>query len=96
MIRQLITIVLPLLLPTVIYFFWVWMARRHAEKHGTEAPGPESIRDAPWLWLGIGGCALVVVTLVTVPLVFNEASEQGQYVAPQYKDGKIVPGHYAK
>lgn len=96
MIRKIITIVLPLLLPALIYFFWVWMARRHAKKHGTEAPGPENFRDAPWIWLGIGGVSLLVVTLLAMPLFLGEPSEPGRYVAPQYKDGKIIPHRYEK
>ena len=96
MIRKLITIILPLLLPTLIYFFWVWMARRQKIKNGGEEIDDKILSDAPWIWLGIGGCGLLAVTLLITPLVLGKPSKPGEYVAPQYKEGKIIPGHYAK
>jgi hypothetical protein len=51
MIRKLITIVLPLLLPIILYFTWVWLARRQAAKNGTkESQGP---REFPRCALGM-------------------------------------------
>ena len=64
MTRKLITIILPLLLPTLIYFFWVWMARRQQSKNNSEETDKEILKNAPWVWLGIGGCGLLTVTLL--------------------------------
>ncbi|MDA0655846.1 MAG: DUF6111 family protein [Proteobacteria bacterium] len=96
MIRKLITIVLPLLLPIILYFTWVWLARRQAARNGTKAKGPESFRDAPWIWLGIAGLTLLVVTLLATPLIFSDSGTPGTYVPPLYQDGKIITGHYDK
>ena len=63
---------------------------------GNNAPGPDSFRDAPWLWLSIAGLTLVIVTLLATPIVLRESGNPGTYIAPQYKDGKILPGHYDK
>ncbi len=96
MIRKLITIILPLLLPTLIYFFWVWMARRQQIKNDAEGTDRKIFSDAPWIWLSIGGCGLLAVTLLITPLILGKPSKPGEYVAPQYREGKIIPGHYAK
>jgi len=96
MTRNIAIVLFLLLLPTIFYLFWLWLARRHAAKKGTDAPGPESFRDAPWLWLSITGLALVIFTLLATPIILRESGNPGTYIAPQYKDGKILPGHYDK
>jgi heme/copper-type cytochrome/quinol oxidase subunit 2 len=94
MIKNLFTIVLPLVLPAILYFIFVIVAQRRAERRGEEPQGPESFRDAPWLWLAIAGAVLVILTLLVTPLLLQESGNPDHYVPPQYKDGKVVPGHY--
>jgi hypothetical protein len=87
MIRVLLTIVLPLLLPTALYVLWVLAMRR------TElAAGAQLLRDIPLVWLAAAGLALVAVVLVLVSLGFGGGST-GVYVPPTTVDGRIVPGH---
>lgn len=87
MIRVLLTIVLPLLLPTALYLLWVLAMRR------TElTAGAQLLRDIPLVWLAAAGLGLVAVVLVLVSLGFGGGST-GVYVPPIIIDGKIVPGH---
>ena len=48
--------------------------------------------DTPWFWLIGGGLVLVIASFVYVGLTEGETTK-GVYVAPQYVNGKIVPGH---
>ena len=96
MIKNIAIVLFLLLLPTLLYLFWLWLARRHAAQRGNNAPGPDSYRDAPWLWLSISGLALVIVSLLATPIVLRESGNPGSYIATQFKDGKILPVHYDK
>lgn len=84
MLRVLLTIVLPLLLPTAVYVGWItyqsWSANRE----------PVPLSAMPVVWLAIAGVVLLAVTLVTVNVHFGEQAE-GQYVPPRYEDGQLLP-----
>jgi hypothetical protein len=85
MIRILLTIVLPLLLPTLLYLVWLAGSRGAAE---LAAAGPW--RTLPWTWLVLAGLALTTLFLVFVNV---RVGSEGTYVPPQYIDGRVVPGH---
>jgi len=87
MIRVLLTIILPLLLPTLLYVLWVLTMRR-AEL----TAGARLLQNVPLIWLGAAGLALVAVVLVVASLGFGGGGS-GVYVPPTTVDGKIVPGH---
>ena len=87
MIRVLLTIILPLLLPTALYLLWVLVMRR-AEL----TMGAQLLRDIPVIWLAAAGLGLVAIVLVLVSLGFGGGAT-GVYVPPTTVDGKIVPGH---
>ncbi|HVM79448.1 MAG TPA: DUF6111 family protein [Stellaceae bacterium] len=87
MIRVLLTIVLPLLLPTLLYVLWVLTMRR-AELNA----GGQLLQKVPLVWLAAAGLALVALVLVVASLGFG-GSGNGVYVPPTTVDGKIVPGH---
>jgi uncharacterized protein DUF6111 len=84
MIRILLTIVLPLLLPTLLYLLWLAASRRAA------LAGPAPWRDLPWVWLAAAGVALAALLLFFINI---RVGSQGTYVPPQYIDGRVVPGH---
>jgi len=84
--RELLTLVLPLVLPTVLYLIWL----RAARWSGTG--GAVSWRGMPWLWLGLSGVALTAVVLFVVTVHFG-TSLPGIYVAPHLDHGQVVPGH---
>jgi len=91
MIRILLEILLPLVLPVFLYGAWMAMEKRRAEKigHG-EVP---TWREAPWVWLSLAGIALVGVVTVGAVLMQETAGPRGTYVAPRMGEGgSVVPG----
>lgn len=85
MLRVIVTIVLPLLLPTVLYLGWVWLAR------SVQDGGAVRWSALPWLWLAGAGAVLLAVVLVVV--TGFGTTRQGVYVPPRWVNGQIVPGH---
>jgi hypothetical protein len=79
--REFLTIVLPLALPTVLYLIWLRLSS-----------GGFAWRLVPLLWAAGAGAALLALVLFTVTVHFG-TSARGTYVAPQWRNGRIVPGH---
>jgi hypothetical protein len=86
MLRVLLTIVLPLLLPTALYLLWV-TTLRPAQQNGATL-----WTALPWLWLAGAGVALLAIVLFVVTVHFG-APQEGVYVPPRWQNGHIVPGH---
>ena len=84
--RVLLTIVLPLLLPTAVYLLWV-TALRPARRNGATL-----WRALPWVWLAGVGVVLLALVLFVVTVHFGRPQE-GVYVPPRWENGHIVPGH---
>jgi len=90
MLRVFVTIVLPLVLPTALYFFWMRLALwspRGAEEDDSVHRGA-----TPWLWLAGAGALLLAGVLFVVIAGFG-TSTPGVYVPPHTENGRIVPGH---
>jgi hypothetical protein len=86
MLRVLLTIVLPLLLPTAIYVAWLGFMAWSA--HGE----PVRWSALPLVWLAAAGVLLLAAVLVTISVHFGEAGS-GRYVPPRYENGRVVPPH---
>jgi uncharacterized protein DUF6111 len=86
MLREIATLVVPLLLPTVLYLLWLRAMR------WSEAGGASSWSGMPWVWLAASGVALAALVLFVVTVHFG-TSAPGTYVPPHVEDGRIVPGH---
>lgn len=88
MIRVVFEIAVLFLLPTLVYLAWVALARDRGKD--------ESIWDgAPILWLVIAGTILALGTMVVFGNMNVVRQQPGEvYVPPDYKDGKIIPGHF--
>jgi hypothetical protein len=84
--RVLLTIVLPLLLPTALYLVWVTVLRRPHRN------GAAAWTTWPWVWLAGAGIALLAIVLFVVTVHFG-APQEGVYVPPHLQNGHIVPGH---
>jgi hypothetical protein len=84
--RELLTLFLPLVLPTVLYLVWLRAVR------WTQSSGAVPWRALPWVWLGVTGVALTALVLFVVTVHFG-TNVQGVYVAPHAEKGRIVPGH---
>jgi hypothetical protein len=87
MLRVLLTVILPLLLPTALYLLWV---------STLAGPSPErravSWTNVPWLWLAGIGAALLAIVLIVVSIHFG-SPQQGVYVPPRWDGHRIIPGH---
>jgi hypothetical protein len=86
MLREVLTLVVPLLLPTLLYLAWLKAARR------SEADSAAAWRRMPWVWLAASGVALAALVLFVVTVHFGTATP-GTYVPPHAENGRIVPGH---
>jgi hypothetical protein len=86
MLREILTLVVPLLLPTVLYLAWVRLTR------WSESESALFWQRQPWIWLAAIGVALTALVLVVVTVGFGTAVP-GIYVPPHAENGRIVPGH---
>ena len=85
MIRIVIENLLLLLLPTLIYVAWVYLT-------GKTKSGRHTLSDAPFVWLFLSGLVLAISVLLFFGTL--EGGSPGQaYRPPEFRDGKIVPGH---
>jgi len=91
MLRVLAEYILPLALPTVVYFLVRgWMAKRAARGAPVDKP---DWWDAPWPWLGAAGLALMLATLVALSLM--SGTEPGAtYRPPELQDGEVRRGGF--
>jgi hypothetical protein len=86
MLRVVVTIVLPLVLPTALYIAWMWIA------HWSRQDGGVRWGALPWLWLAGAGALLLGLMLFVVTVHFG-TTQPGVYVPPRLEGGRIVPGH---
>lgn len=93
MARLILTYVLPLLLPFLMYLAWNAYARAQARKHGGEEP---SLQKGPIFWSIVAGFILLAASLVTLAITGGDSPDSGRYIAPRYEDGKIQPPRYEK
>ncbi|MEX0758152.1 MAG: hypothetical protein WD100_01105 [Tistlia sp.] len=63
MLRKLLTVVLPIALPFLVWAAYVWAARWKANRKATGAPLP-SWANPPWGWLILAGALLVAASLI--------------------------------
>lgn len=89
MLRVIVSVVVPLVLPTLFYFSYAWYVARRARLAGLEEP--KEI-DAPWSWL-IGAGAVRRRSPSARTFMSHGDAPGGVYVPPHMEDGKIVPGH---
>ncbi|EWY41154.1 hypothetical protein N825_31335 [Skermanella stibiiresistens SB22] len=89
MLRQILLIVLPLMLPTLVYMAYVLVVRgKGAESGATTAPW---LAGAPWAGLLVGGVALAGVSLVTLALTSGHPKTETYHPA-HLTDGHVVRG----
>ena len=91
MLRQIIQIGLPLILPFVIYGLWLKWARMKAIREGHDIVPPWN--KGPWLWLFAAGVALTAGILIFTALETG-APPDSIYHAPALRDGVVQPGYF--
>ncbi|WP_420549010.1 hypothetical protein [Curvivirga sp.] len=94
MIRIILTVVLPLIAPTLIYFFLVRLRAKWKKEDETAEHIP-AYHAWPWFRLiGFGGVLLILTFLVFgFP---NYDGFHGKYVPPHMENGELVPGQFVK
>lgn len=86
--RIVITILIPLLVPFLMYAIWDW--RRRTKGLPPSPDGP------PTVWLVVAGVALMLLALAAISIQSTE-SVGGTYVPPSVRpDGTFEPGHVAR
>jgi hypothetical protein len=83
-IRILLTLVLPFLLPSALYLLWLAAMRRTAFASGWGA--------LPWSWLLGAGVVLTALILFIVSVQFGNAPG-GTYIPPRVVGGQLEPAH---
>ncbi len=91
MVRLLLTYILPLIFPLLVYLAWNAYARNQAKRTGGTPP---SLERGPIFWSIVAGFVLLVVSLITLAVLGGDPPDVGRYVAPRYEDGKIIPPTY--
>jgi len=81
MTRVALTVLLPLLAPTALYFLWYYAFGRKEETGSARRP---------WTWLVLAGLAAAAIVLFTVGI--GGGNRPGQYVPPHVEGGAVVPG----
>ncbi|MCG8360377.1 MAG: DUF6111 family protein [Kiloniellales bacterium] len=89
MVRMLITVLLPIVAPFLLYWIYLVFARRKAQTAGGEAR-PPGWQDAPWTWIALSSLVLVAATLITVN-VLTGVPPGTKVEPPRLIDGEIRP-----
>jgi hypothetical protein len=90
MIRILLTVLLPLALPSTVYFLWFANERRRALAAGRPEDVPR-LGDVPWFVLASAGVAIVAVVLFATSIYSGDAPGT-TYAPPHLEGGRVVPG----
>lgn len=85
--RMTIQVLVPLLLPIVLYLIWAqYDAWRTQANGGT----PRPLSEGPWTWLIATGLVLTIAGLIAFAVLQNDLAP-GQYVPQRFEDGEIKP-----
>lgn len=105
MVRIIITYVLPLLLPTILYFGWAsWVRKKIAASHAQAQSEDDTVTAeeiaaydirAPWFRLILAGVILMGVGLLLSVFLSPRNPPDSVYQPPRIENGKVIPGHYA-
>lgn len=91
MLRAVLTYLLPLVAPTLVFLTWVWLRGRYGASHGTEAA---PIEKGTWFWLAVAGLLLTGLSLAVTAVVDPGGTPDQMYHPPVVIDGKVVPGQF--
>lgn len=107
MIRILISYIIPLILPTVMYLIWAaWVRKKIAANRQASSDDVTQIGEVtpkeveayeirtPWFRLILAGSVLVLIMLVLSVFLSPKNPPDSTYQAPRIVDGKIVPGEF--
>lgn len=95
--RVFLTVILPLLTPSLLYIAWLFLRGRAAP--GTAAPDgttESAVRrlgdNMPWLTLVLTGAVLALSITMAMYFLQPAGTPDMEYIPPRFEDGRIVPG----
>ncbi len=86
--KLLLTKILPLALPILVYLTWLAYARKRARKTGTSL---NQVSDAPWLLIALSGVMVLILGMLALGLLTGEEAG-GIYIPPHLENGEVVKG----
>lgn len=89
MLNKFLTVVLPIVLPFLVYFLYVSIARLRG---GGENAKP-ALENAPWPWLAVAGLVLMGGALIGWRILSDPAAPGTRIEQPRFIDGELVPSH---
>jgi hypothetical protein len=87
MIRSVLGLALLFLVPTAVYLSYALLARPARTARAT-------VDEAPFVWLGLSGAALVLGVLIYYSSTSTRGGLNQTYTPARIKDGQIEPGHF--
>lgn len=90
MIRRLLTLVVPLVLPALVYLGWLALERRRSEDKARNWNG--SWAALPWEWLSVAGVVLAALTLFMTVLLRTAPPIHSVYTPAHVVNGHVVEG----
>ena len=86
--KLLLTKIIPLALPIMVYFVWLFYAHKRARKRGTQV---SPLSDAPWLLIGLSGLIFLIVGMLALGFFTGERAG-GVYIPSHLENGEVVKG----
>lgn len=90
MLRILLTIIVPLALPTILYLLYTRVERRRLQAAGA-GEVPPWWAEVPWVRLLAVGIGCMAVVLVSIAMT-SGTPVGGRYEPARYEDGQLIPG----
>lgn len=96
--RVFLTVVLPLLAPSLLYLAWLFLWRKPPTAPDDPAAADTGLKarlagvDVPWVTLVLSGAVLAVAATMTMYLLQPVGQPGSTYVPPRLEDGRLVPG----
>tara|TARA_B100000029_G_scaffold476675_1_gene521008 strand:- start:31 stop:306 length:276 start_codon:yes stop_codon:yes gene_type:complete len=86
--KLLLTKILPLALPILIYLVWLLYAHKRARKRGTQV---NQLTDAPWLPIILSSLTILIFGMIVIGL-FTGEEIGGNYIPSHLENGEVVKG----
>jgi len=101
--RVFLTVILPLLAPSLLYIAWMLMRPGPAPlpggPQGGSGSGGRLARlagdDVPWVALVATGAVLTAAATLAMYILQPSAGTNAVYTPPRYEGGRIIPGEMA-